>query len=116
MIMRVITKTLSALVLTSTVISINAYASSDSADEKSISGKIYFTGYIVHSPCKNELKTNEVNLDCLNEKADIVNNKIDLHKASLTKDWVAINDGRTEYSYNWINKNKKLGTVTVRYN
>ncbi len=99
-----------ALFLISAAFSINAHA-----DNSPITGEISFTGYIVHPSCGNEISTNEISLHCQNDKADEVTNRINLNNISPTKNWIAMSDGRNEYSYNWINENKNLGMVTVRY-
>ncbi len=45
----------------------------------------------------------------------MVANKVNLNDITNTQGWKVINDGRGEYSYNWVNEEKQLGMLTIKY-
>ncbi|MGJ3355051.1 hypothetical protein [Providencia sp. Je.9.19] len=101
---------LAALLLVPTFMSINAHASNDEH-----TGVIHFSGAIVQPPCLNEINNKQITLNCLDDNADMTSNHLDIKKVTQTKGWQVINSGRGEYSYNWINEQKQLGMLTIKY-
>lgn len=90
--------------------SINAHANNNQSN-----GTIHFSGAIVFPPCLNEVNKQHVILNCLNSETDMVANKLDLNNIANTEGWQVINEGRSEYLYNWINQEKQMGMLTIKY-
>ncbi|AXH63620.1 hypothetical protein ABN306_12970 [Providencia huaxiensis] len=103
-------RSLTALLLVTAGASINAYANSDQQN-----GVINFSGAVVFPPCFNDVTDKHVTLNCLNNQSDMVANKVNLNDITNTQGWKVINDGRGEYSYNWVNEEKQLGMLTIKY-
>lgn len=101
---------LAALLLAPAFISINAHAANDEHN-----GVIHFSGAIVQPPCLNEISSKQITLNCLNDNADMTSNHLDIKKVTQTKGWKVINNGRGEYSYNWVNEEQQLGILTIKY-
>ncbi|NIH24408.1 hypothetical protein [Providencia heimbachae] len=85
------------------------------AETNQHSGTINFSGSIVHPPCFNEINEQKITLNCLNDKADMTSSHLDLNHVTKTEGWKVINDGRGEYTYNWVNEEQKLGMLTIKY-
>lgn len=98
------------VLLLATTASIHAYASNDQQN-----GVIHFSGAVVFPSCFNEVTDNHVTLNCLNNQSDMVASKINLNDVANTQGWKVINEGRGEYSYNWVNEEKQLGMLTIKY-
>ena len=103
-------RSLTALLLVTAGASINTYANSDQQN-----GVINFSGAVVFPPCFNDVTDKHVTLNCLNNQSDMVANKMNLNDVKNTQGWKVINDGRGEYSYNWVNEEKQLGMLTIKY-
>ncbi|UBX50251.1 hypothetical protein LDO51_05535 [Providencia alcalifaciens] len=99
-----------ALLLVPAFSTINAYAESSEHN-----GTIQFTGSIVYASCLNEVNNNNVTLNCLNDNDDMVANSIDLNKLVKTSGWKVLNGGRSVYSYDWLNEDKQMGMLTIKY-
>ena len=78
-------------------------------------GTINFVGAIVHPPCMKKIGHKQIILNCLNDKLETVTDKININNVAHIKNWEVINDGRNEYFYHWINEEKQLGVLIVRY-
>ncbi|MTC60708.1 hypothetical protein GKR50_11855 [Providencia rustigianii] len=107
---RTFSRTLMALLLIPTLNSINAYAESNEHN-----GTVQFSGAIVHTPCLNEVSSKHVTLNCLDDNADMTTSNIDLNKLVKTEGWKKLNGGRSLYSYDWLNEDKQLGMLTIKY-
>ncbi|HHR5900948.1 TPA: hypothetical protein ACS7XC_001859 [Providencia alcalifaciens] len=107
---KIFSRAVMALLLVPTLSAINAYA-----DNNGHSGTIQFTGAIVYGACLNEVGNNNVTLNCLDDNDDMVANNIDLKKLVKTQGWTVLNGGRSSYSYNWVNKDKQMGMLTIKY-
>ncbi|ENU1228059.1 MULTISPECIES: hypothetical protein [Providencia] len=103
-------RSLTALLFVTAGASINAYANNDQQN-----GVINFSGAVVFPPCFNDITDKHVTLNCLNNQSDMVANKMNLNDVKNTQGWKVINDGRGEYSYNWVNEEKQLGMLTIKY-
>lgn len=101
---------LASLLLVTAFASMNANASNDGN-----TGVIHFSGAIVFPPCINEVSKKHVTMNCLNSQSDMVANKINLNDVANTQGWKVINDGRGEYSYNWVNQDEQMGMLTIKY-
>ncbi|CAG9432628.1 hypothetical protein [Providencia alcalifaciens] len=99
-----------ALLLVPAFSAVNAYA-----ENSEHNGTIQFTGSIVYASCLNEVNNNNVTLNCLNDNDDMVANSIDLKKLVKTQGWKALNGGRSVYSYDWLNEDKQMGMLTIKY-
>ncbi len=62
----------------------------------------------------NAVSDTHIKLSCLNNTESTMIN-IGLNNITQGKDWNVINDGRNEYSYNWINEEKQLRMLTIKY-
>lgn len=83
--------------------------------QKEHNGVIHFTGAIIHPPCRNGVDDLQLTINCLNDKADMTQSTLDLKKIAHSSNWVTINDGRGEYIYNWVDQNKQMGLLTIKY-
>ncbi|HEM8294497.1 TPA: hypothetical protein U2M59_003838 [Providencia stuartii] len=101
---------LTSLFLVSAFTSMNVNASNDEH-----TGIIQFSGAIVFPSCFNEINEKNIKMKCLNSQSDMVTNKIDLNDVTNIQGWKVINDGRSEYSYNWVNEDKQMGMLTIKY-
>ncbi|ETT01339.1 MULTISPECIES: hypothetical protein [Providencia] len=99
-----------ALLLVPAFSAVNAYA-----ENSEHNGTIQFTGSIVYASCLNEVNNNNVTLNCLNDNDDMVTNSIDLKKLVKTQGWKVLNGGRSVYSYDWLNEDKQMGMLTIKY-
>ncbi|MEY0065663.1 hypothetical protein AB7W70_20000, partial [Providencia rettgeri] len=59
------------------------------------------------------LRFGEIMRGSLSTESTMTN--IGLNNITQEKDWNVINDGRNEYSYNWINEEKQLRMLTIKY-
>ncbi|WP_369309152.1 hypothetical protein [Providencia rettgeri] len=107
---KVLTLSLTALLLLSASSLCRANASNDQS-----ANMIHFYGAVFHPACTNNITDNEIILNCLNEKTNTTTSNIALNNVTQIKGWKVINDGRNEYSYNWVNKEKQLGMLTIKY-
>ncbi|MGF7482663.1 hypothetical protein [Providencia sp. SP181] len=101
---------LTSLFLVAAFTSMNVNASNDEH-----TGIIQFSGAIVFPSCINEINEKNIKMKCLNSQSDMVTNKIDLNDVTNIQGWKVINDGRGEYSYNWVNEDKQMGMLTIKY-
>ncbi|ELZ5940564.1 hypothetical protein AB7W88_14845 [Providencia vermicola] len=84
--------------------------------QRTHSGVIHFTGSIVHPPCMNSVSNQQqLIFNCLNDKADMVEEKLDIKKIAQSKDWGTMNNGRGVYTYHWVDKQSQLGLLTIKY-
>ena len=85
------------------------------ATQNQDSGTINFYGAVVHPTCTNDITDREIKLHCMNDNTESSISNIDLNSMTKKGSWNVINDGRNEYSYNWINEEKQLRMLTVKY-
>ncbi|BBU98202.1 hypothetical protein KYI78_14680 [Providencia rettgeri] len=106
---RVFNRSSTALILVLVFSTFNTYA-----NQSQESGTISFNGAVVHPTCTNAVSDTHIKLSCLNNTESTMTN-IGLNNITQGKDWNVINDGRNEYSYNWINEEKQLRMLTIKY-
>lgn len=106
----VFSRSLTALLLISASMASTAYAAQEQA-----TGMINFYGAVVHPACTNNVTDTKIELSCLNDSADTTTSNIELNNVTHIKGWNVINNGRNEFSYNWINEEKQLGMLTIKY-
>lgn len=78
-------------------------------------GTINFSGAVVHPTCTNDITDTQIKLHCLNDNTGSSTTKIELNNMTQKNGWNVINEGRHEYSYNWVNEEKQLGMLTIKY-